>query len=102
MNDIVLSSYVSPSSSHFFFSNDSPTTGTSTLSLHDALPICHTPGIAQLAPTASTIPTPLSRSNTTNSPDSASTDRKSTRLNPSHVENSYAVFSFKKKTRLRA
>lgn len=33
----------------------------------------HTPGTAQLAPTASTSDTPLSASNTTNSPDAAST-----------------------------
>src|SRR6266496_1001589 len=31
----------------------------------------------------------------------SSTDRKSTRLNSSHVENSYAVFCLKKKTEAR-
>src|SRR2546427_13267007 len=83
----------------FFFFNDTATTEIYTLSLHDALPICaartawwagraaahtrvrrrprsaHCPGYAQ-SPTA---------------------DRKSTRLNSSHSQISYAVFCLKKK-----
>src|SRR5215471_19505135 len=66
-----------------FFFNDTATTEIYTLSLHDALPIsgghsscpaCHA---YQHGP--------------------RETDRKSTRLNSSHVEISYAVFCLKKK-----
>src|SRR5471032_3451033 len=70
----------------FFFFNDAATTEIYTLSLHDALPItCNArsrPGRAAI----STAPRP------TTSP-----DRKSTRLNSSHITNSYAVFCLKKK-----
>src|SRR5579885_3794922 len=67
----------------FFFFNDTATTEIYTLSLHDALPIS--------AP-RSTAPRPawwLSPAGTA--------DRKSTRLNSSHVSISYAVFCLKKK-----
>src|SRR5215203_6396270 len=69
----------------FFFFNDTATTEIYTLSLHDALPIClqrrrhggvherrgHRVGVEE--------------------------DRKSTRLNSSHANISYAVFCLKKK-----
>src|SRR5690625_7024222 len=76
-----------------------------TLSLHDALPILHCtladvgrsrtrpslamspPSLPPISTTASTIPPPI-------------TDRKSTRLNSSHVAISYAVFCLKKKNYL--
>src|ERR1039457_7460423 len=69
----------------FFFFNDTATTEIYTLSLHDALPICalwarqteclrHGSGSIAL-----------------------SLDRKSTRLNSSHLVISYAVFCLKKK-----
>src|SRR6202042_3934347 len=69
----------------FFFFNDTATTEIYTLSLHDALPIC-----GRVAP------------ETTHRDASARyaytpADRKSTRLNSSHVEISYAVFCLKKK-----
>src|SRR5688572_32180463 len=77
-----------------FFFNDPATTEIYTLSLHDALPICS--------------PTPAPR--TTSSPSCAvpptrawqswprrRSDRKSTRLNSSHSQISYAVFCLKKK-----
>src|SRR5207249_10753343 len=75
-------------SSLFFFFNDPATTEIYTLSLHDALPIsrCTSP--------------PRSSSTTTNRAcgrTSSSGDRKSTRLNSSHVSISYAVFCLKKK-----
>src|SRR5579871_6950890 len=69
----------------FFFFNDTATTEIYTLSLHDALPIC--------APRAS--PSRWWWSPTTSPWRRA--DRKSTRLNSSHVESSYAVFCLKKK-----
>src|SRR3989442_8616645 len=77
----------------FFFFNDTATTEIYTLSLHDALPISPSRrpsarasgvGSAGLAAAAH------SRSN-------PSADRKSTRLNSSHVRISYAVFCLKKK-----
>src|SRR6478735_11528478 len=68
----------------FFFFNDTATTEIYTLSLHDALPIsrcptCHRPG-------AGADGRPRSPG-----------DRKSTRLNSSHLVISYAVFCLKKK-----
>src|SRR6266496_5595926 len=69
----------------FFFFNDTATTEIYTLSLHDALPICRS--------CARSCPAWARR------PCSASPDRKSTRLNSSHVEISYAVFCLKKKNK---
>src|SRR5215510_8573530 len=71
----------------FFFFNDTATTEIYTLSLHDALPI------SSRAP-ASWLWTATPRRAPTSTP---STDRKSTRLNSSHVAISYAVFCLKKK-----
>src|SRR6202043_2676801 len=69
----------------FFFFNDTATTEIYTLSLHDALPIYW----AVDAPIElRAMPLPSSWS---------SIDRKSTRLNSSHVRISYAVFCLKKK-----
>src|SRR6202051_5239505 len=71
-----------------FFFNDTATTEIYTLSLHDALPI-------SMNRTGGTIENP---------PVSAKAlgelieDRKSTRLNSSHMSISYAVFCLKKKT----
>src|SRR5579872_7558278 len=70
----------------FFFFNDTATTEIYTLSLHDALPIyirsrggrCHGRGGGWRR---------------------GRRDRKSTRLNSSHVRISYAVFCLKKKTK---
>src|SRR5947209_11286483 len=73
----------------FFFFNDTATTEIYTLSLHDALPICRTaPGARSRAgvwPRAGPERLPADR------------DRKSTRLNSSHANISYAVFCLKKK-----
>src|SRR5690349_24224625 len=81
----------------FFFFNDTATTEIYTLSLHDALPIWETKRwpvekFAEIARrfeggvvvVGSECERPLG-------------DRKSTRLNSSHVEISYAVFCLKKK-----
>src|SRR5438874_5704863 len=89
-----------------FFFNDTPTTEIYTLSLHDALPISINEGtIERVEPrrgVLTRIPGPgrlrltrrlsfLVRSCLLTG------DRKSTRLNSSHVEISYAVFCLKKK-----
>src|SRR5690349_23194911 len=71
----------------FFFFNDTAPTEFYTLSLHDALPISH----SSLPPLL-----PLSHFHTPHS-SLRTPDRKSTRLNSSHVEISYAVFCLKKK-----
>src|SRR5574343_1445042 len=68
----------------FFFFNDTATTEIYTLSLHDALPISS--GIFSLRNN------PLSSCQ-----ESYPRDRKSTRLNSSHITISYAVFCLKKK-----
>src|SRR5690242_21079325 len=77
----------------FFFFNDTATTEIYTLSLHDALPISQTSSIASAAPSVSAVLyRPAARSE---SPPAR--DRKSTRLNSSHMSISYAVFCLKKK-----
>src|SRR5438874_9606266 len=69
-----------------FFFNDAAPTELYTLSLHDALPICPCR------------PSPWPRrSGCRSSCRCWRRDRKSTRLNSSHVEISYAVFCLKKK-----
>src|SRR2546427_9820063 len=79
----------------FFFFNDTATTEIYTLSLHDALPICrrrtHRPVAGSPAKTPPT-PAPTAGAFTL-----CVVDRKSTRLNSSHSQISYAVFCLKKK-----
>src|SRR2546428_12555010 len=72
----------------FFFFNDTATTEIYTLSLHDALPISLPLGVRPPRPRACRC---LPRSGTNHR------DRKSTRLNSSHDQISYAVFCLKKK-----
>src|SRR6266513_3310236 len=73
-----------------FFSNDTETTEIYTLSLHDALPIWELDSRLEQAAEALGLP-----------PFEADvrklSDRKSTRLNSSHVSVLYAVFCLKKK-----
>src|SRR5688572_32995333 len=75
----------------FFFFNDTATTEIYTLSLHDALPISRhirTRGNRAVVPDDAIVPdggVQIHR------------DRKSTRLNSSHSQISYAVFCLKKK-----
>src|SRR3982751_6942597 len=67
----------------FFFFNDTATTEIYTLSLHDALPIsCHSWAVTGRSPSSAGRQSPR--------------DRKSTRLNSSHDQISYAVFCLKK------
>src|SRR5690349_22778869 len=86
-----------------FFFNDTATTEIYTLSLHDALPILLTAaGVVDRSHRgvlALTGPERLSflHNNTTQHLLGLAEDRKSTRLNSSHVEISYAVFCLKKK-----
>src|SRR5699024_12645627 len=75
----------------FFFFNDTATTEIYTLSLHDALPISF-PGCVNTHPFR-----PTQAPKTLWLPWSRLADRKSTRLNSSHVSISYAVFCLKKK-----
>src|SRR5437660_11780097 len=77
----------------FFFFNDPATTEIYTLSLHDALPISRERRRIVVHDTRQTF-----RTGAGNEPlDFALEDRKSTRLNSSHVAISYAVFCLKKK-----
>src|SRR3989442_8950869 len=92
----------------FFFFNDTATTEIYTLSLHDALPILKL-ALALLAvfglldSIAYAAEAPLIRFGRGFAAEeqvwlmSARPDRKSTRLNSSHVRISYAVFCLKKK-----
>src|SRR2546430_13049974 len=88
----------------FFFFNDTATTEIYTLSLHDALPILvrrDSGARASRTPRGAGVgrqsiprrdPAPRSRPDRVAAP-----DRKSTRLNSSHSQISYAVFCLKKK-----
>src|SRR5699024_12377221 len=82
----------------FLFSFQDPaTTDIYSLSLHDALPICRTPSCASSS-YAGPVRRPASAATATRCPWSPRCrDRKSTRLNSSHVSISYAVFCLKKK-----
>src|SRR3712207_7974812 len=92
---IILTSYFS-----FFFFNDTATTEIYTLSLHDALPISYTKRLRTSYGT-STRSTTRRRTQRATAASAASKskcqDRKSTRLNSSHANISYAVFCLKKK-----
>src|SRR2546430_16816780 len=83
---------------YFFFFNDTATTEIYTLPLHDALPIYLIPfGLrARLRPLAA-LGGPRCAYRSFELVASPSADRKSTRLNSSHSQISYAVFCFKKK-----
>src|SRR5215203_7114108 len=72
----------------FFFFNDTATTELYTLSLHDALPIFHRRQAVQLLDPVARLVADRCRQ---------VADRKSTRLNSSHANSSYAVFCLKTK-----
>src|SRR5688572_33209200 len=73
----------------FFFFNDTATTEIYTLSLHDALPICgRSAGEGEIG---------YGRDDGGAEERCRRADRKSTRLNSSHSQISYAVFCLKKK-----
>src|SRR5256886_13514158 len=97
----------------FFFFNDTATTEIYTLSLHDALPISGRPGPGRCSPifhsicgskdvTTASISVSAPNANRPGCTITCArlvivTDRKSTRLNSSHSQISYAVFCLKKK-----
>src|SRR2546426_7493039 len=93
-----------------FFFNDTATTEIYTLSLHDALPISRRSWGSRTCTTPSPLRDPIGRrfrarrrSRRSGAPGvcgrgrSTPPDRKSTRLNSSHLVISYAVFCLKKK-----
>src|SRR2546430_8821812 len=80
----------------FFFFNDTATTEIYTLSLHDALPISIGPGAA-LNESSRLSPPTQRKSPPALTAWRAPRDRKSTRLNSSHRQISYAVFCLKRK-----
>src|SRR3712207_7118944 len=101
---------------YFFFFNDTATTEIYTLSLHDALPIWRTfaDSLAGTEALATYRPLPFRGRDGGAAPEPAdgvvweqarmpgwrrvaTADRKSTRLNSSHANISYAVFCLKKK-----
>src|SRR5688572_32461659 len=85
----------------FFFFNDTATTEIYTLSLHDALPIWDRESERRARrhrwPNGRSRRTRTARSTFRRDNAPASGDRKSTRLNSSHSQISYAVFCLKKK-----
>src|SRR5690606_41304699 len=92
----------------FFFFNDPSSTDIYTLSLHDALPIYT--GIFLQKPflrlsvnvsIRRIAQSTMSAHTSKPSPPSRKPDRKSTRLNSSHVKISYAVFCLKKKKKIK-
>src|SRR5699024_12082145 len=104
-----------------FFPHTAPTLFY-TLSLHDALPIYYQNTLLETSPTESVVRAPTYYTPSNDQPYQYSApivnntapsaivncdgagcwgDRKSTRLNSSHVSISYAVFCLKKKTQLR-
>src|SRR5437899_10569977 len=94
----------------FFFFNDPATTEIYTLSLHDALPICPPAGsrpefdgidsiVGPRRDSGRSLDKPRDGPFDVSSPPGDVQDRKSTRLNSSHLGISYAVFCLKKKNK---
>src|SRR5690349_24770770 len=87
--------------SSIFFFTDPATTEIYTLSLHDALPIYRVVRarhrIGRELDLARALQRPHAQERLRNRRSDDEEDRKSTRLNSSHVEISYAVFCLKKK-----
>src|SRR2546430_7623739 len=87
----------------FFFFNDTATTEIYTLSLHDALPISflvharQESGVPAQAVGPGPVPLVPGRLRHLHGDPPRRGDRKSTRLNSSHSQISYAVFCLKKK-----
>src|SRR5438045_4874885 len=83
----------------FFFFNDPATPEIYTLSLHDALPISGEPGAGAIRAvgTAGALASTVRDTQPPSESRTVEADRKSTRLNSSHLGISYAVFCLKKK-----
>src|SRR3712207_7275421 len=88
-------------SSFFFFFNDTATTEIYTLSLHDALPILLMgPSLtSETSAGGGAGHGSQALEGRVSYPSTGSIDRKSTRLNSSHANISYAVFCLKKKNK---
>src|SRR3712207_9020695 len=90
---------------YFFFFNDTATTEIYTLSLHDALPISPEREIPRKLGMTDSLKTLASSSVRQSLRGTvvlhADADRKSTRLNSSHANISYAVFCLKKKKNIK-
>src|SRR3989442_12021351 len=93
---------------YFFFFNDTATTEIYTLSLHDALPIyvvhqtagqVHAAAVDRAGGEPEGVVAHVAQVVRREPADAVELDRKSTRLNSSHVRISYAVFCLKKKKR---
>src|SRR5947209_12411876 len=89
-----------------FFFNITATTEIYTLSLHDALPICNAAGkplsmCGEMAASPIEAMVLIALGFRTLSLAATAIDRKSTRLNSSHANISYAVFCLKKKKKTR-
>src|SRR5256885_15963589 len=85
----------------FFFFNDTATTEIYTLSLHDALPIyTQIKDIASLKAEIASLKARQKAVEDLQIDRNVPVDRKSTRLNSSHLVISYAVFCLKKKKRI--
>src|SRR5439155_26619307 len=97
----------------YFFLNKSATPESYTLSLHDALPISGSGSCPRIGKRRESVVATRARCKVSGHHGCrlggggsggvrrGARDRKSTRLNSSHVAISYAVFCLKKKTRLR-
>src|SRR5256885_15198479 len=85
----------------FFFFNDTATTEIYTLSLHDALPIFQSERVGEIA-SDNLFPKVQMFQNQLLDRGAGEADRKSTRLNSSHLVISYAVFCLKKKKNFSA
>src|SRR3712207_6990162 len=86
---------------HIFFFNDTATTEIYTLSLHDALPIFDQRPEHQPADPPEPVDPDLHGCHRKKLLRSGRADRKSTRLNSSHANISYAVFCLKKKKTIK-
>src|SRR5258707_14208341 len=91
------SSSLLPHFAFFFFFNDTATTEIYTLSLHDALPISFMAPVSRLVHLCGISLFSLLSTVVHTSIVLVGLDRKSTRLNSSHANISYAVFCLKKK-----
>src|SRR5437868_12965165 len=86
-------------SSFFFFFTVTATSEIYTLSLHDALPISLS--VSSVRPHDLALSHASSMRQGAGARDAWKRDRKSTRLNSSHVSISYAVFCLKKKKKIK-